>query len=248
MKLEKLYFDASSELLVCLNSENKIDNVNKAFLDIIGSTKENIIGSPILTFIATNEIAEAEKFLANARTGEKQVFQWKTNEKEVKELRFKMSLKNSDGLILKMEDPGALNNKWGKKIVNEQILQLLFNLVPYPLFVKNSQSEYVLLNQAQADLFGLTMAEMIGKSDEAFIKDPKELALVQKSDKEVLDSFQKTVLPDQQITTPIGKMYILETNKLPFTNDVTGETNILGVSIDNTERKLAEAKLKTANN
>lgn len=248
MKLENLYFDASSELLLCLNSENKIENANKAFLDIIGSKKENIIGFPVLTFITTNELADAEKFLTNARTGEKQIFQWKTNEKELKALRFKMSLKSPEGIILKMEDPGALNNKWGKKIVNEQILQLLFNLVPYPLFVKNSQSEYVLLNQAQADLFGLTMSEMIGKSDEAFIKDPKELELVKKSDKEVLDSFKKTILPDQQITTPDGKMYILETNKLPFTNDVSGETNILGVSIDNTERKLAEAKLKTAKN
>lgn len=246
MKLEKLYFDASSELLVCLDSENKIENANKAFLDIIGNTKENIAGSPILTFIPADETLEAEKFLSNARTGEKQVFHWKTNETEPKALRFKMSLKSPDGIILKMEDPGALNNKWGKKIVNEQILQLLFNLVPYPLFVKNSQSEYVLLNQAQADLFGLSMAEMIGKSDEAFIKDAKELELVQKSDKEVLDSFQKTILPDQKITTPDGKMYILETNKLPFTNDVSGETNILGVSIDNTERKLAEAKLKAA--
>lgn len=246
MKLEKLYFDASSELLVCLDSENKIENANKAFLDIIGNSKENIIGLPILTFIKSEEITNAEKFLTSARTGEKQVFQWKTSDKDAKELRFKMSLKSDDGIILKVEDPGALNNKWGKKIVNEQILQLLFNLVPYPLFVKNSQSEYVLLNQAQADLFGLTMAEMIGKSDEAFIKDPKELELVKKSDKEVLDSFQKTILPDQQITTPDGKMYILETNKLPFTNDVSGETNILGVSIDNTERKLAEAKLKAA--
>jgi PAS domain S-box-containing protein len=246
MKLENLYFDASSELLIILNSEYKIENANKAFLDIIGNPKENIVGLSILTFISTDEATATEKFLANARTGEKQVFKWKTNEKEAKELRFKMSLKNSDGIILKIEDPGALNNKWGKKIVNEQILQLLFNLVPYPLFVKNSLSEYVLLNQAQADLFGLTMSEMIGKSDEAFIKDPKELELVQKSDKEVLDSFKKTILPDQQITTPDGKMYILETNKLPFTNDVSGETNILGVSIDNTERKLAEAKLKAA--
>lgn len=246
MKLEKLYFDTSTELLVCLDAENKIENANKAFLDLIGNTKDNIIGSGILSFIAPNEATEAEKFLTKARIGEKQVFHWTTDANTSKVVRFKMSLKSDDGIILKAEDPGALNNKWGKKIVNEQILQLLFNLVPYPLFVKNSQSEYVLLNQAQADLFGLSMAEMIGKSDEAFIKDAKELELVQKSDKEVLDSFQKTILPDQKITTPDGKMYILETNKLPFTNDVSGETNILGVSIDNTERKLAEAKLKAA--
>lgn len=243
MKLEKLYFDASSELLLCLNSEYKIENANKAFLDFIGIKTENVVGFPIQTFLSANEVVEAEKFLSSARTSEKQIFHWLTDQKETKELRFKMSIKSQDGIILKIEDPGALNNKWGKKLVNEQILQLLFNLVPYPLFVKNNQSEYMLLNQAQADLFGLTKDEMIGKSDEAFIKDATELTLVKQSDKEVLDSFQKTVLPDQQITTPNGKMYILETTKLPFTNDVTGETNILGVSIDNTERKMAEAKL-----
>lgn len=239
MILEKLYFDTSSELLLCLNSEGKIENVNKALLEMLGGNKESLVGAPLLSFIISSEVSSAEKFLSDARIGEKQIFQLQLEGKDPKPLRFKMSLKTEDGIILKMEDPGALNNKWGKKIVNEQILQLLFNLVPYPLFVKNHQSEYVLLNQAQADLYGLTMTEMIGKSDEAFIKDGKELELVKKSDQEVFDSFKKTVLPDQKITTPNGKMYILETNKVPFINDVTGETNILGVSVDNTNRVTA---------
>lgn len=243
--LEKLYFDASSESLLTLDTTNKIENANKAFLEMVGSTKENTVGPTLLTFVSAEEVEEAEKFLSNARIGEKQIFNWRTKEGKSKSLRFKMQLRSPEGIILKMEDPGALNNKWGKKIVNEQILQLLFNLVPFPMFVKNNLSEYVLLNQAQADLFGLTMAEMIGKSDEVYVKDKEELALVRKSDKEVFDSFKKTVLADQQFTTPDGKMYILETIKVPFVNDVTGETNILGVSIDNTERKLAEAKLKT---
>lgn len=241
--LEKLYFETSSEFLLSLDADNKIDNASNAFLDMLGTNRETVIGFPFLSFMGT-EAAEAEKFLTTARIGEKQVFHWKTGNEFSKEIRFKMRLNGPNGTILKVEDPGALKNKWGKKIVNEQILQLLFNLIPFPLFVKNSSSEYVLLNQAQADLFGLTMAEMMGKSDEVYVKDAKELEMVKNSDKAVLDSFKKTVLTDQQFTTPNGKMYILETIKVPFINDVSGETNILGVSIDNTERKIAEAKLK----
>jgi len=245
--LEKLYFDNSSEFLLSLHSDLKIENANKAFVDMVGGKPEKMLGAPLLQFISPEQVQEAEKFLSTAKAGEKQIFEWKANGSPAKLFRFKMSLRGPEGILLKMEDPGALNNKWGKKLVNEQILQLLLNLIPFPLFVKNRQSEYVLLNQAQADLFGLTMAEMIGKSDEAYVKNAKELEMVRKSDKEVFDSFTKTVLPEQQFTTPNGKMYILETIKVPFINDVTGETNILGVSIDNTEKKMAEAKLAKSN-
>lgn len=245
--LEKLYFDNSSEFLLSLHSDFKIGNANKAFLDTVGAKPEKMFGSPLLQFISPEQVQDAERFLATAKTGEKQIFEWKANGTPAKLLRFKMSVRDPEGILLKMEDPGALNNKWGKKFVNEQILQLLLNLIPFPLFVKNRKSEYMLLNQAQADLFGLTIAEMIGKSDEAYVKNAKELEMVRNSDKAVFDSFKKTVLPEQQFTTPNGKKYILETIKVPFINDVTGETNILGVSIDNTDKKLAEAKLAKSN-
>jgi PAS domain S-box-containing protein len=245
MMIEKLYFDASSEFLVSLSSDNRITNANLAFSHFVASAPSSLIGQPILSFLS--EEAEAGKFLEGARTGEKQVFTWKTNTTTSQPLRFKMSLRSPEGLILKLEDPGALNNKWGKKIANEQILQLLLNLIPFPLFVKNNVSEYALLNQAQADLFGLSMEEMLGKSDDVFIEDTKELQLVRNSDSEVLNSFKKVTLTDQQFTTPNGKMYILETIKVPFINDITGEANILGVSIDLTEKKLAEAKLLKSN-
>ncbi len=244
MMLEKLYFENCQDLLLTLNPAYQIENASDLWLEAVESNQTQMFGQALFSFIDEEEREKAEKFLSFGRTGEKQLFTWKTEAGHAKPFRFKIGFRSAYGMIIKMEDPGALKNKWGKKIVNEQILQLLLNLIPFPLFVKNGNAEYVLLNQAQADLFGLTMAEMIGKSDEVYIEDEEELALVRKSDQEVFDSFKKTVLPAQHFTTPNGKVHILETIKVPFINDVTGETNILGVSIDITERKLAEAQLE----
>lgn len=236
MNLEKLYFSNNSEYLLSLNNSNIIENSSHAFLESLGKEQTKISEEPFLHFISKENKAEALKFLECGKIGEKHDFTWTINAILTKQLRFKICMRSNDGLILKIEDPGALNNKWGKKLANEQILQLFLNLIPFPLFVKNRLSEYVLLNQAQADLFGLTMTDMMGKSDIAFIKDKEQIELVKKSDEQVFSSQKKTVVKNQHFTTPNGKMYVLETIKVPFVNDVTGETNILGVSIDQTEK------------
>ncbi|MBC7388049.1 MAG: PAS domain S-box protein, partial [Opitutaceae bacterium] len=232
----QLYFSNNSEYLLSLNDSLLIENTSHSFLDSLGIEQTRIMDEPFLNFISKEGKTEAEKFLKSGKIGEKHDFIWTINQNLNKPLRFKISMRSNDGVILKIEDPGALNNKWGKKLANEQILQLFLNLIPFPLFVKNRLSEYVLLNQAQADLFGLNMTEMIGKSDIALIKDKEQIEIVKKSDEQVFSSQKKTIIKNQQFTTPNGKMYILETTKVPFINDVTGETNILGVSIDQTEK------------
>jgi len=123
----------------------------------------------------------------------------------------------------------------------------LIELVPHPIFLKNQDGKYVLLNDAQAALFNTNKTTFLGKDDSFFIKDPEQLAKVKDSDREVIQNGKKVTLEDQIVTHFNGKENVLHTIKVPFQNSFDGEVYILGVSIDLTEIKEVERELRKTN-
>jgi PAS domain S-box-containing protein len=128
----------------------------------------------------------------------------------------------------------------------DKLLKII-ELVPHPIFLKDSNARYILVNQAQADLFSATKEDFIGKDDSYFIKTEEELRGVHASDSVVLNKKKNIILPEQMITHPNGKHKILHTSKIPFLSSFNGEVNILGVSIDITEIKESEIELRKIN-
>jgi PAS domain S-box-containing protein len=128
----------------------------------------------------------------------------------------------------------------------DKLLKII-ELVPHPIFLKDSNARYILVNQAQADLFSARKEDFIGKDDSYFIKTEEELRGVHASDSVVLKKRKNIILPEQMITHPNGKHKILHTSKIPFLSSFNGEVNILGVSIDITEIKDSEIELRKIN-
>ncbi len=128
----------------------------------------------------------------------------------------------------------------------DKLVQMI-ELVPHPIFLKDAEARYVLVNQAQADLFSAEKKDFIGRDDSYFIKNEDELKGVHASDSVVLDKKQKIILPEQTITHPNGNNKILHTSKIPFLSSFSGEVNILGVSIDITDIKNSEKELRKIN-
>ena len=130
--------------------------------------------------------------------------------------------------------------------LTDKLLKII-ELVPHPIFLKDSNAHYILVNQAQADLFSTSKEEFIGKEDSHFIKSEEELRGVHASDSVVLNKKKNIILPEQTITHPNGKYKILHTSKIPFLSSFNGEVNILGVSIDITDIKDSEKELRKIN-
>ncbi len=129
---------------------------------------------------------------------------------------------------------------------SDKLLKII-ELVPHPIFLKDSNAHYILVNQAQADLFSTSKEDFIGKEDSYFIKSEEELRGIHASDRVVLSKQKNITLPEQMITHPNGKYKILHTSKIPFLSNFNGEVNILGVSIDITEIKESENELRKIN-
>ena len=129
--------------------------------------------------------------------------------------------------------------------------KIIIESMPFPVFVKDEDGQYLLVNELEANLFGLNESEIVGKNDSHFLKDKEELELVTQSDKEVLGGKKEIELPNQSFSLPNGSKYIFKTHKMLFINPVTRQPNILGFSIDVTDTvnldKLKKILVMTSN-
>src|SRR5436190_21362677 len=123
------------------------------------------------------------------------------------------------------------------------LMKFIVDNVPFPIFVKDEFGRYSLVNRAESKLFNLSDKDIIGKDDRTLVANDAEWQVIRKSDESVLKSDKPLELPLQHFTTVTGNSFIFKTTKIPFTNAVTGKKNILGVSIDLTEKLALEKKL-----
>ncbi len=116
----------------------------------------------------------------------------------------------------------------------QSYLMELLNGVADPLFVKDSQHRWILLNDACCRLIGASREALIGKSDYDFF--PKEQADVfWEKDDEVLNTGKENV-NIENITSVEGTLHIIETKKKRFITG-NGESILVGIISDITEEK-----------
>lgn len=114
-------------------------------------------------------------------------------------------------------------------------LKIIIESMPFPVFIKDENSTYQIINALEAKLFEVPEEEIIGKNDEHFIHDEDELLLIKETDERVLKTKSAIELPSQSFSLANGSSYSFKTHKIPFFNPITGQTNILGFSMDVTD-------------
>jgi hypothetical protein len=127
-----------------------------------------------------------------------------------------------------------------KQKLSEQqtkLLNVILDKIPFPVFVKDATSRYILANEAQAKLIDIELINLINKKDDDFISDIDELKLIHESDKNILNLQKAVKLPMQKFTLKNKETKLLQTHKIPFENPLTGESNILGISVEYNDKE-----------
>ena len=128
-----------------------------------------------------------------------------------------------------------------------RFLDSLIENLPVMVFIKDARTlRYVRQNRATLDLLGLSRDDVIGKSDRDFL--PAEQAdFIQGKDREVLAGGGLVDIPEQSIHTRLLGVRTLHTMKMPILDEDGKPKFLLGISVDITERKLAEQAIRELN-
>lgn len=127
-----------------------------------------------------------------------------------------------------------------------RFLAQIIDTVAHPIFVKDRQFRWVLLNRAFAEMVGYPRSELLGKTDYEFF--PREEAdFFRKKDVEMFESGRAVVIEEEPITDRSGRRHVLSTTKVPLVDDHGRVTHLIGIISDITHLKAVEEALRNAN-
>jgi PAS domain S-box-containing protein len=128
-----------------------------------------------------------------------------------------------------------------------RFLDSLIENLPLMIFVKDAVNlRYVRLNRASETLMGISREEMIGKTDRGFFP-PEEADFFIAGDREALATGRLVDIPEHSIHTRLLGVRTLHTMKLPIQGPGGKPEFLLGISVDISERKLAESAVRELN-
>jgi len=125
---------------------------------------------------------------------------------------------------------------------DHNLLRAVTEGTPEPIFLKDREGCYLMLNTAAVQAAGRSSAdEIIGTDDTAHL--PLETARqLQENDRHVMASGQPDVA--QEVVEVEGNTRIYQTTKSPYRDEDGNVVGVIGVALDVTEQKQAEAALR----
>jgi PAS domain S-box-containing protein len=123
----------------------------------------------------------------------------------------------------------------------EEYLGNIINVAADPIFVKDRQHRYILLNDSMCEFMGRKREDLIGKSDYDFF--PKEEADVFWSKDEEVFNLEKENTNEEFFTDASDIRHTIVTKKTIYT-DKKGAKIIVGIIRDITQQKKIEIELQ----
>lgn len=134
-------------------------------------------------------------------------------------------------------------NKMNEKLSEQKkFLFQVIDLNPNYIYALDENSQYTLVNQSYAQLMGMRIQDMIGKTDYDIQQDSRVMKQAFIQDKVMLKHTEKFFIKEEAVTAESGDTIWLETVKIPI--NINDSSSLLAVSMDITERKQYEDDIK----
>ncbi len=127
------------------------------------------------------------------------------------------------------------------------LLRTLIDHLPDSIYVKDTQSRFIITNQAELSLIGAdTEEETIGKTVKNYLDD-KSATQHLKNDRILLETGEALVNQEELVINKKGEMKWLLTTRVPLQEDDERIIGLVGISRDITDRKNIEESLRISN-
>ncbi|MDB5216477.1 MAG: sensor histidine kinase [Myxococcaceae bacterium] len=124
-----------------------------------------------------------------------------------------------------------------------EFLADLVEQVPHPIFVKDRQFRYVLVNSALVRIAGHPMERILGKTDYDFLPE-KTADFYRAKDIEVFSTAAEVIVDQEVLTDGGGERRVLSTRKVPLRGAGEEVTHIIGIISDITRLKDIQEDLR----
>lgn len=127
----------------------------------------------------------------------------------------------------------------------QQYLKAIVETSPNPIFVKNPEGRFTLINPAVELAYGRPASEILGRKESDLNGYHAEIQTFIHDDEEVLRTRQSKFIPEEALTNPrTGETRLFQTIKVPLKLPGNGTVHLLGVATDITEHKRTERALR----
>lgn len=145
---------------------------------------------------------------------------------------------------MSLQDASPLSSPEG---LNEEFLSAIIDHVAHPIFVKDRDYRFVLLNRAMEGMIGVPRTEMLGHTDYDFF--PKQQAdFFREKDLEMFTLGKRVEITEEPLTDKEGRHHVLSTTKVPLRDARGVITHLVGIIHDITPLKRAEEALHEVSN
>jgi PAS domain S-box-containing protein len=239
--------DAVADPIFVKDRQHRWIHLNEASCCLFGGTREELIGKSDFDFFPEHEASsfwEGDEVVFTSGeefASEDQI----TNKQGEKRYIFTRKTAFIDphgrpilvGVISDITERKRLENELAE---SQNFLDRIINATIDPIFVKDRQHRWILVNDAFCQLLGSTPEKLIGKSDFEFL--PEDEARLLWEGDELVFTKRKELAREEEITTKGGEKRCIFTRKRLF-YDVHGKPNLTAVMCDISERKRMELQL-----
>jgi PAS domain S-box-containing protein len=143
--------------------------------------------------------------------------------------------------VLDPKQPENVNRFFSNNF--KKIIEIL-NLISEPIFIKDSNRNWVFLNQAFCNFFGIDHHDILGKTSR-YLFSKKQSDLFESEDQNVLETGKESLI-EEEITDNFGNTRIIVTKKKLFT-DSDNNPYIIGSFYEITDHRRVETSIKQEN-
>jgi len=242
--------DTASEGIWIINAETKTEYVNQRLAEMLGYTREEMLGRPLFDFIDESLHEEAQDHIQQRQQGIKEKFDFCYRRKDNSDLWATVStnpILDEQGEFI--GSLGMLTDITQRKLVEESLRQseerfrIVLNHIPDIFVLYDAQGRFQFVNATGLKITGKSLDQLIGRTDEELW--PKEVVnLYSPLLKLSLESCQTQTQEVNFRFTFGGKIYTKILTFVPLLNQQGEVYQVLGITYDITEQKEAQQRLQ----
>ncbi len=228
-------FESTTDGMIVLDARGEIKDINSKALQFFGKNEDEMIGDNFLSMgLLTPKalsivVKQFQELLSNktSESKETEILNKNNNKINVELTSFFLSKKEQevDNFVLVVRDISDRKKTEIKLSREHEVLQTLMNNMPDPVYFKDDENRFILVNKAMAANNNSKPEDMIGKTDFDFSK-PERAQEIFKEDEEVMNTGKFIINKPRKYVREDGVETWISFTKIPRFDS---EGNIIGM-------------------